>query len=190
MKQIITNFSTKENKRFTNFMRIPHIITTNDVINYNLCNLNYFENIYNLKKEFALLIENYPEALNDDMILASYQKLQKYASKNKVSLENCYSYRNKEYNPNYRKGEIKWSDYGIKIIPDSIITGIKYIDITGYHFFANRDLMAKHQLILKSKDGVITNYNMTLADSVEFIFTKDALDYIEKKAYIKTDKII
>lgn len=143
-----------------------------------------------MKKQFTALIKNYPDALTDDSVLASYKKLQEYASKNRVSLENCYSYRNKEYNPNYRKGEIQWSDYGIKIFPDSRNINIKYIDITGYHFFANRDLMAKHQLILKSKSGIVTNYNMTLADTNEFIFEKDALDYIEKKAYVKTNKTI
>ncbi len=191
MKKIITNFSTKENQKFMySTMEPPTIITMDKVIKHNLCRCNYFEDIYNLKKQFAALIENYPNALNDDDVLATYQKLQKYAAKNRVSLENCYSYRNKEYNPNHRKEGIKWSDYGVKIIPDYRTINIKYIDITGYHFLASRDLIAKHQLILKSKNGIVANYNMTIADTNEFIFEKDALDYIEKKAYVKTNKTI
>jgi|GEM_PF-5942546 len=189
MKKIITNFSTKENQRFIySTMETPSIITTDEVIKHNLCRYNYFEDIYNLKKQFAVLIESYPDALNNEVVLASYQKLQKYATKNRVSLENCYSYRNKEYNPNYREGEVKWSDFGIRIIPDFRTVNIKYIDITGYHFLASRDLIAKHRLILKDKSGVVTNYNMTIADINEFIFEKDAVDYIEKKAYVKTNK--
>lgn len=187
MKKIITNFSTKENQRFIySTMETPAIITMEKVIKNHLYNYSAFEDIYNLKKQFAVLIESYPDALTDDSVLASYKKLQEYATKNRVSLENCYSYRNKEYNPNYREGEVKWIDYGIRIIPDFRTVNIKYIDITGYHFLANRDLIAKHRLILKDKSGVVTNYNMTIADTNEFIFEKDALDYIEKKAYVKT----
>ncbi len=64
---------------------------------------------------------------------------------------------------------------------------IKNITITGYHFFHNNQLDTKSQLNLKSREGIVENYNMIIDDFDKCILDKESLDFLEQKIYKKRD---
>lgn len=174
MKKRITNFTTYENQMLDFNLETP-ILISSDLDNY-LEEFNY------LRKQFELLRENYPNILDDDIINNNYQQLLSYIEQNNSAITNCYNFYNKEKNNNY-----SYTEYGIRIVPSNKSSYIKNITITGYHFFHSNQLDTKSQLNLKSREGIVENYNMIIDDFDKCILDKESLDFLEQKIYKKRD---
>lgn len=174
MKKQITNFTTYENQMLDFNLETPTLISS-DLD-------NYLEEFNDLGKQFELLRESYPNILDDDIIDNNYQLLLSYIEQNNSALANCYNFYNKEKDDNYA-----YTEYGIRIIPSNKSAYIKNITITGYHFFNNNQLDTKSQLNLKSREGIVENYNMIIDDFGKCILDKDSLDFLEQKVYKKRD---
>ena len=140
MKKQITNFTTYENQLLDFSLETPTLISR-DLD-------NYLEEFNDLRKQFELLRESYPNILDDN---SSY------------------------------------TEYGIRIVPSNKLSYIRNITITGYHFFHNNQLDTKSQLNLKSREGIVENYNMIIDDFDKCILDKESLDFLEQKVYKKRD---
>lgn len=174
MKKQITNFTTYENQLLDFSLETPTLISS-DLD-------NYLEEFNDLRKQFELLRESYPSILDDDIINTNYQQLLNYIEQNNFTLANCYNFYNKEYDDNS-----SYTEYGIRIVPSNKLSYIRNITITGYHFFHNNQLDTKSQLNLKSREGIVENYNMIIDDFDKCILDKESLDFLEQKVYKKRD---
>ena len=88
MKKQITNFTTYENQMLDFNLETPTLISS-DLD-------NYLEEFNDLRKQFELLRESYPNILDDDIIDNNYQLLLSYIEQNNSALANCYNFYNKE----------------------------------------------------------------------------------------------
>lgn len=173
MKKQITNFTAYENQMLDFNLETPTLITR-DLD-------NYLEEFDNLKKQFALLSESYPNLLDNDIININYQQLLEYVRQNSAALANCYNFYNKE-----KSSISSFTEYGIRIIPNKNFSSISHITITGYEFFKNNNIPnRKCQLNLKTREKTVKNYNMTIDDIGKCILDSDALNHLEKKIYSK-----
>ena len=163
MEKQITNFTTYENQMLDFNLETP-ILISSDLD-------NYLEEFNDLRKQFELLRESYPNILNDDIIDNNYQQLLSYIEQNNSALANCYNFYDKEKDDNYA-----YTEYGIRIIPSNKSSYIKNITID-----------TKSQLNLKSREGIVENYNMIIDDFGKCILDKDSLDFLEQKIYKKRD---
>lgn len=87
MKKQITNFTTYENQMLDFNLETPTLISS-DLD-------NYLEEFNDLRKQFELLRESYPNILDDDIIDNNYQQLLSYIEQNNSALANCYNFYNK-----------------------------------------------------------------------------------------------
>lgn len=173
MEKQITNFTDYENQMLDFTLETPTLIIR-DLD-------NYLEEFSTLKKQFELLIESYPNILDNDIININYQQLLEYVKQNNAALANCYNFYNKEDDDNY-----SYTEYGIRIIPNKNFSSISHITITGYEFFKNNNIPnRKCQLNLKTREKTVKNYNMTIDDIGKCILDSDALNHLEKKIYSK-----
>ncbi len=173
MKKQITNFTTYENQLLDFSLETPTLISR-DLD-------NYLEEFNDLRKQFELLRESYPNILDDDIINTNYQQLLNYIEQNNSALANCYNFYNKE-----KSSISSFTEYGIRIIPNKNLSSISHITITGYEFFKNNNIPnRKYQLNLKTREKTVKNYNMTIDDIGKCILDSDALNHLEKKIYSK-----
>lgn len=173
MKKQITNFTTYENQLLDFSLETPTLISR-DLD-------NYLEEFNDLRKQFELLRESYPNILDDDIINTNYQQLLNYIEQNNFALANCYNFYNKEYDDNS-----SYTEYGIRIVPSNKSSYIRNITITGYEFFKNNNIPnRKCQLNLKTREKTVKNYNMTIDDIGKCILDSDTLNHLEKKIYSK-----
>lgn len=84
MKKQITNFTTYENQLLDFSLETPTLISS-DLD-------NYLEEFNDLRKQFELLRESYPNILDDDIINTNYQQLLNYIEQNNFALANCYNF--------------------------------------------------------------------------------------------------
>ena len=174
MKKQITNFTTYENQMLDFSLETPTLISS-DLD-------NYLEEFKDLRKQFELLRESYPNILDDDIINNNYQQLLSYIEQNNSAITNCYNFYNREKDNNY-----SYTEYGIRIVPSNKSSYIKNITITGYHFFHSNQLDTKSQLNLKFRGGTVENYNIIIDDFDKCILDKESLDFLEQKIYKKRD---
>ena len=180
-------------KRITNFANNEsRMIDWNDNVPKN-CTIGTFGTMFKLKElqelmtQFNLLVSIYPQVLEDETVLNDFERLKSYAKKHRVALQDLYSYQNKAVFPASEMGRKKYANYGIRIVPSIYHDEpLKTITITEYSFMANRKLLSKNQLNIKTKSGMIVDKNMILTDSTSnYSYDKNALDWLSSRQYIK-----
>ena len=175
----ITNYTDKENKVIDwgiasfNLVTLDKIEENDDYVFS--CSRKVLEEMLN---EFYLLLEKYPNALENKTILENYEKLIKYAKKHSTTVSSCYSYCDRKeicYNQVY--------SYGIRIVPTNIDTSIK---ITRYASFDDSFVFGKDELNLKLIDKELNYTGMIISDDTSnTILDREALTYIKPKILTK-----
>ena len=176
----ITNFANREDKVIGFDARGVNLITLDKIErNENYVSLYSKEDLEDLLSEFYLLLEKYPDALSDEIILKRYEKLKKYAKENNVSIANCYSYCDRkriDYNQSYT--------CGIRLIPDD--TNTTAIQIIKYDYFDNGFIYSKEQLNLALNYGKLYYNSLIMCDDCCMeILDRAALTYLEPKILTK-----
>lgn len=152
MRKQLTNFSKKERVfSITKMAPSQKKISKKEL---EICK----KELIDLKMQLISLLMTYPKDLHDEVIKENAKKLNKYAEKNLISIENCYNYSDtiKSDSP-----IAKQLYYGIRITPEEESL-INTIVITKYGFNTANRIIYKSQLKLKTKEGVIINKDMTL----------------------------
>lgn len=185
MKARITNLSNKENEMSNWDICTPWLVSKERVLEETEW---YREDLTEILNQFYLWLEQYPKALQDDVIYRKYEELRQYVKKKKVAIDHCYSYYHKEEKDNIKRGNMQNVVYGIRTLPD--VGGPKNhcITITGYGSTASGYLLDKNQLNLKlNRQGIqYINWIKREAAGCHHIVKKEELMLIEPKIYTRT----
>ena len=130
--------------------------------------------------QLYLLLEKYPSALENETILRKSRNLIEYAKKRNVSLNNCYSYFNKETRNIELPGQVKTKTYGLRILPSNWNNRYSCITISQYESMASGGILSKSELRLKLNAKGLDYINMTyMDDSTYHVYNSDALTYLK-----------
>lgn len=136
--------------------------------------------------QLYLLLEKYPSALENETILRKSRNLIEYAKKRNVSLNNCYSYFNKETRNIEFPGQVKTKTYGLRILPSNWNNRYSCITISQYESMASGGILSKSELRLKLNAKGLDYINMTYMDDYTYhVYNSDALTYLKPNILAK-----
>ena len=150
-----------------------------------------------LLKKLYLLLKKYPNALNKDKIIKTYNRLKDYSKRNRVSLRDCYSYYDTDneliektywynitdYFDDYDTGDDYYyrtrqlniiNKYGIRIVPTKYHYGFDVdVNITKYSMTSDKKFEGKSQLNLTASidDGLSLIYRDAIIESSDSDYT-------------------
>ena len=175
----ITNFTERENIIADWGTRRLSLVTLDKTkINEDYVSLYSKDVLKEMLNELYLLVEKYPDALKEGVILEKYEQLKKYTMKHNTILNACYSYCDRQricYNQFY--------SYGIRMIPTNIDTSVQ---ITRYGLFDDSYLFAKEELNLQLIQNKL-NYNSLIIgeQTSTVILDREALTYLKPNILTK-----
>lgn len=157
MLKRIKDFSSRENQMIDWYAPVP---TNSEKITDSTIN-----EVQTLMGQFNQLVSEYPEVLEDENIVQNFERLKAYAKKHNSALLNCYSYQNTESKEINMAGQVKFLEYGIRIVPSIYLNqNMNNITISEYALTDNI-LLSKHQLNIKTKKGIIIDEELTITDN-------------------------
>ena len=180
----ITNFASKENQ-IIDWDNDLYFIASNNLISCEENGEKYYsdwfkETTEGLLEQLNLLLQKYPDALNEEIVLKKARALMKYVKEKGFTLNNCYSYFNEEKRKIDVPCDIKKRSYGIRTLYDRWDNLL--VNITGYDLTASGIIYNKNQLNLKYMYGRLTNFKMVHKNCCgSYVFDEETLTYLEPK---------
>ena len=180
----ITNFASKENQ-IIDWDNDLYLIASNNLINCEENGEKYYSDCYKealegLLEQLDLLLQKYPDALNEEIVLKKASALMKYVKRKGFTLNNCYSYFNEEKRKIDVPCDIKKRAYGIRTLYDRWDNLL--VNITGYDLTASGIIYNKNQLNSKYMYGRLTNFKMVHKNCCgSYVFDEETLTYLEPK---------
>lgn len=176
----ITNFASKENQ-IIDWDNEFYAVTS---IHLKMNNKKYFdlhkEELDRLLEQLNLLLEKYPDALNEKTVLKKASSLVKYSKEKGFTLSNLYSYFNEEKKNIDRAFDIKKSTYGIRTLYDRWDNLL--VNITGYDLTSSGIIYNKNELYFKCSSGNFDSFKLIHRDCcASYIYDEKALTYLNPK---------
>ena len=171
----ITDFTKKENQ--VKDWHVDLLRNHVDEIRPEDCYILFGYLIEEMLNEFYLLLEKYPEALEDKTVLNKYKQLKKYADEHNLSINNCYSYLDK-----VKKNYDSFNYYGIRTVPD---LGNVSISVVKYKTYGSL-VFEKNNFNLKLIDSKLKFEGLFMGNSTwNHVLDSESLSYLEPKILTK-----
>lgn len=178
------NFASRENQIIDWYMTVPETLYVSE---RDYSALSYKEDLEKLLKQVDILIDKYPDALNEGTILRKARILTEYAKENNHTLSTCYSYYNEEKSDLKIRSDVRKQSYGIRILPTNFDEINKCITVTGYDATSSGIILSKSELKLKLNKNRLDYFNMTYMDNcyMNFALGNETLTYLEPRILTK-----